>query len=76
MTPTQFRKAVETLARNDPGTYGRGWQSALARVVGVTDRTVRDWVSGRSPITQAMEMLIERLVKEAMFKRMQTISKL
>ena len=65
MTPAQLRKAGETLARNDPQTYGRGWQSALARVIGVRSRAVRAWLSGESPISKAMGMLIERLVAES-----------
>lgn len=65
MTPKQLRKAGETLARNDPETYGQGWQSALARRVGVRPWTVSAWLGGRSPIRQAMGMLIERLVEES-----------
>ncbi len=65
MTPAQFRKAGETLAKNDPETYGRGWQSALARVMGVHTRTVRAWLEGRNRMSQSTEMLIERLVKES-----------
>ena len=64
MTPAQLRKAGETLARNNP-IYGRGWQSALARVIGVDSRRVRAWLSGELLISKAMGMLIERLVKES-----------
>ena len=71
MTPAQLRKAGETLARNDPKTYGRGWQSALARVLGVNSRQVRAWLQGPTPgrpyqkIPQMAGMLIERLVWES-----------
>ena len=65
MTPAQLRKAGETLARNDPQTYGRGWQSALARVLGVDSRTVRAWLSGEYCMTKATGMLIKRLVAES-----------
>lgn len=65
MTPKQLRVAGLTLARNDPQTYGRGWQSALARVMGVNSRRVRSWLSGDLVISQAHGMLIERLVGEA-----------
>ena len=65
MTPPQLRKAGESLARNDPKTYGRGWQSALAREIGVNSRRVRAWLSGELLISKAMGMLIERLVEEA-----------
>ena len=70
MTPAQLRKAGETLARNDPQTYGRGWQSALARVLGVNSRQVRAWLQGPMPGRHQKSphmagMLIERLVKES-----------
>ncbi len=65
MIPAQLRKAGETLARNDPETYGRGWQSALARALNVHPSAVRAWESGRSPVPEMLEMLIERLVEES-----------
>jgi hypothetical protein len=65
MTPAQLRKAGEALARNDPKTYGRGWQSALGRVLGVGSRTVRAWLAGEYRMTQATGMLIKRLVEES-----------
>lgn len=36
----------------DCGTalYGADWKSPLARALGVTDRTVRRWATGASPI--------------------------
>jgi len=42
-----------------------GWQSALARRVGVRQWTVSAWLGGRSPVRKAMGMLIERLVEES-----------
>ena len=71
MTPKQLRKAGETLAKNDPETYGHknyGWQAALARKIGVLPRTVSAWLTkgkNQSPISQATAMLIERLVEES-----------
>ena len=69
MTPAQLRKAGESLARNDPQTYGRGWQSALARVIGVNSRRVRAWLSGELVISKAIGMLIKRLVAESKERR-------
>jgi len=68
MTPAQLREAGETLAKNDPETYGYGWygwQTALARILGYNPRTVRAWLSGRNPISQSVEMLVKRLVEES-----------
>ena len=65
MTPAQFRKAGESLARNDPETYGRGWQSALARVIKVNTRTVRAWLSGQNQMPAPVWELIKRLVEES-----------
>ena len=65
MNSQQLRKAGESLARNDPQTYGRGWQSALARVIGVNSRTVRAWLEGRNKITEPVRRLIDRLVEES-----------
>jgi len=39
MTPATLRTAGEAL-------YGPRWQSALARDLGVSDRTMRRWVAG------------------------------
>ena len=65
MDSKQLRKAGESLARNDPQTYGRGWQSALAREIGVGSRTVRAWLSGEAAMSNPTGMLIDRLVDEA-----------
>ena len=70
MTPIQLRKAGESLASNDPQTYRRGWQSALARVIGVDARQIRYWLQGPTPrrpkkMPQMAGMLIDRLVEES-----------
>ena len=43
MTPAR----LTTIGR---ALYGERWQSSLARVLGVSDRTVRRWVAGSSPV--------------------------
>ena len=40
MTPTELRTIGELL-------YGERWQSPLARDLGVDDRTVRGWLTGK-----------------------------
>jgi hypothetical protein len=43
MTTDEFREHGETV-------YGYGWQTALARSLDVSSRTVRRWAAGESPI--------------------------
>lgn len=40
----------DLFARIGAALYGQRWQSELARELGVSDRTVRRWVSGAFPI--------------------------
>ena len=42
--------AVQLLRRVGAALYGDRWQSALALDLSVTDRTMRRWVSGDSPV--------------------------
>ena len=51
MTPAE-------LARLGRALYGPGWQSPMARAVGVNPRTVRRWASGDCPISAPAERLI------------------
>lgn len=44
--------------------YGQQWQSALARDIGVADRTVRRWVSGATPVPSGVYVDLLRLVTE------------
>lgn len=44
--------------------YGPQWQSALARDLGVADRTVRRWVAGASPVPAGLYLDLLRLVQE------------
>lgn len=40
----------DALAKRASRRFGPQWQSALARHLGITSRTVRRWVSGDTPI--------------------------
>jgi predicted transcriptional regulator len=52
----------DTLAAAAAAIYGDYWQSALARDLGVADRTVRRWLAGDSPIPEGVAgELAERL---------------
>lgn len=44
--------------------YGPMWQSALARDLGVNDRTVRRWVAGTSPVPVGLYVDLLRLTQE------------
>ena len=51
---------LEDLARRGRALYGERWQTSLAQDLGVTDRTMRRWVAGHSPIpTSVSEKLGE-----------------
>ena len=50
MSPKELRDAGARLVARWPDTYGRGWQTALALELGVSPRTVRYWLAGRSRI--------------------------
>lgn len=57
MTRDELRAAGERL-------YGPEWQTALARRLRTTDRTVRRWAAGAAeipgPAEAAIELLLER----------------
>lgn len=44
--------------------YGSQWQSALARDLGVSDRTVRRWASGHTDMPQGVYVDLLRLTQE------------
>lgn len=44
--------------------YGAQWQSALARDLGVADRTVRRWVAGTSEVPPGLYVDLLRVTQE------------
>lgn len=44
--------------------YGSQWQTALARDLGVADRTVRRWVAGTSEVPHGLYVDLLRLTQE------------
>lgn len=44
--------------------YGQQWQSALARDLGVADRTVRRWFAGTSEVPAGLYVDLLRLTQE------------
>lgn len=58
MTPTQLRRIGEVV-------FGRNsWQTDLASVLGVSDRTVRNWVSGKSPVPVNLADALSRFARQ------------
>lgn len=55
---------VDQLTAIGTALYGQQWQSALARDLGVVDRTMRRWVSGESPIPTGIIADLHRLLRE------------
>ena len=58
MTPAELREIGEEL-------YGRRWQTALARALPVTPRSVRHWLSGKHPIREVIANRIRSLAAES-----------
>lgn len=56
MTPKQLEKAGRDL-------YGEQWQTALARRIGVDDRTVRRWFAGDRAIPAPVAHLIALILR-------------
>jgi len=44
--------------------YGQLWQSALARNLGVSDRTMRRWIAGAQPVPAGIAADLLRLCVE------------
>lgn len=44
--------------------YGQQWQSALARDLGVSDRTMRRWVAGDQDVPRGLHIDLMRLCQE------------
>lgn len=56
----------EDLSAKGRALRGERWQTALARDLGVTDRTMRRWLSGESPIPGAVEARLRGLLTRRM----------
>lgn len=52
------------LVETGEALYGPQWQSALARDLGVADRTVRRWVAGTTAIPAGVHVDLVRLAIE------------
>lgn len=52
------------LVESGEALYGQQWQSALARDLGVADRTVRRWLAGTSEVPAGLYVDLLRLTQE------------
>jgi heme oxygenase len=70
---------VALLVRIGEALYGPLWQSALARSIGVSDRTMRRWVAGERAIAatvwpEFLELLEERDTEIAELEAVLTVA--
>lgn len=54
----------ELLVQCGEALYGPLWQSALARDLQVSDRTVRRWIAGTTPVPAGVYSDLLRLIQE------------
>jgi hypothetical protein len=57
MTPSELRSIGEKL-------FGKRWQTTLARVLPVSPRSVRYWLSGKHPIREVVAERIRGIANE------------
>ena len=57
MTPEQLNRQAGLM-------FGWGWQSALAKAVGRSDRQVRRWASGETPIPDWLADKLKEIKRE------------
>lgn len=63
------------LAEVGEALYGPRWQSALARELGVTDRTVRRWASG-GPVPARAYRVLELVAMRRVSRLQKLVAKL
>ena len=63
MGANELRRLGDRIAQLYPGTYGRGWQSTLAREIGVTQGAVWSWLRGK-PIPETIAEQIRQVADE------------
>lgn len=54
----------EFLGRCGKALFGTSWQSELSRALNVSDRTVRRWAAGTSPVPESVAEEIAKLLSE------------
>lgn len=69
---TMSTKEKDVLCAAGLALYGDSWQSAMARALGVSDRTVRRWMSGQSAMPVGCWPQIEQLLDQR-FETLTTI---
>ncbi len=57
MTPDEFRTIVESI-------YGKGWRKPAAAALDVSERQMRRWMSGETPIKERTARSVRSLQQE------------
>jgi hypothetical protein len=58
----------ETLEQVGEALYGAQWRTALAKHLGLNERTVRRWSAGTSPIPDGVPADVRKLVRDRISK--------
>ena len=58
-------RKIRILSASGRALFGPRWQSELSRKLGVSDRTVRRWVSGDSPVPAGALLSMSGMADEA-----------
>jgi hypothetical protein len=69
----------DLLAKCGTALFGASWQAELSRAIDVSDRTVRRWTSGATPIPHGVRSDIVRLLSaraEAVADLLRELSKI
>ncbi len=53
--------SVAQLKKEGIRIWGKNWQTPMAAFLDVTDRTVRNWVSGRTPVKSSVLMALSTM---------------
>lgn len=59
---------VEKMTEAAKKAYGENWQSPLSRALGISDRTVRNFVSGKSRVSEDMSSRLLAAMEHEMNK--------
>ncbi|MGB9154383.1 MAG: hypothetical protein WCD70_14990 [Alphaproteobacteria bacterium] len=53
--------SIAQLKKEGTRIWGKNWQTPMAQFLDVTDRTVRNWVSGKSPVKESVILALSTL---------------
>lgn len=53
--------SIAHLKKEGTRIWGKNWQTPMAKFLSVTDRTIRNWVSGRTPVKGSVIIALSTL---------------